>query len=794
MARKDGFIRLVQKRMPQGSTPSVPLSDDHTDGTWTYKDLYDGEIAINDTGAFYYRSLDTIYQLGTGTGSGTNGATGATGATGADGYRAVMNLSYTGSSLTLGLGALTLPIGTPINNLGWQEGTRIRVWHSATQYMEGQVSAPISNPQTSGIHLIIDYVVGSGTFGSWYCGIAGDLGSGSGGGIPYTGSMDYMTYFDTDNSLSYTDTYYNSGRTTFGHYTGTPWIWDHAGKLNVYSPYSLQPAIIAEGGQFGGMFIASDNTAGGQLIGLQGYAGGSQVSGNLGIYGRADGTQSSNIGGEFVAYNGVIYPGYGGASNTGIVVGVSSYDVDPSIAGLTNSGIQVTVSGRAGDNNYIGQFQDGSEGAGKVLTCIDGTGLATWQTPTGGGGATPSLSQVLTVGNTTGARNIIFNNSYGLKNSSGEGAVLLDQYEINATHKKYLNATDWKSGLFQGSGHNAVASITGDYWNQTADLYSAGSVDVQNLYAKMFYQESTISTGNGYQTAITIYRDSILVNSAYNSSVINSNFQGFTYNHDYSANFTPRSLVDKAYVDNAITAGGGGGGTVSQIVTQVRNQSGATMYKGMVVYISGSTGTLPLVTLSQANSEATSARTYGIIKNDIANNGTGYVVSIGSIQNLDTRSTATNPFTSDTLADGDRLYLSPTTAGYVTKTKPSAPNHLVYIGTVIRTSPTAGYIEYQIQNGYELEELHNVSIPTTPTDGQVLTYETSTSLWKAKTPAVTSASPLSSVLLSGNTASTSIDMNGYNITEIGSLGTPTLETVEMVNVLNMTLLTLMYNT
>jgi hypothetical protein len=387
-------------------------------------------------------------------------------------------------------------------------------------------------------------------------------GGGGSAGITYSGLMNYTTYFDTDNSLDYTDTYYNSGRTTFGLDPYYPWMWDQVGKLNVYFPQSVQPAIIAEGGQFGGMFIAADNTAGGQLIGLQSFAHGSQVSGNLGLYSRADGTQSANIGGQFVAYDGILYPGYTGAANTGIFVDVYSGTVDPSIAGLTNSGIQVVVSGRAGDNNYIGQFQDGSEGAGKVLTCIDGTGLATWQTPT------PS----------------------------------------------------------------------------------------------------------------------------------------------------------------------GGGGTVSQILTEVRNQSGATIHRGKVVYISGSTGNLPLITLSQADTESTSARTYGIVRDDISNNGTGYVVAIGAIQNLDTRSTATNPFTSDTLADGNRLYLSPTTAGYVTNVKPSAPNHLVYIGTVIRTSPTVGYIEYQIQNGYELDEIHDVSIPTTPTDGQVLTYESATSLWKAKNP------------------------------------------------------------
>lgn len=169
-----------------------------------------------------------------------------------------------------------------------------------------------------------------------------------------------------------------------------------------------------------------------------------------------------------------------------------------------------------------------------------------------------------------------------------------------------------------------------------------------------------------------------------------------------------------------------------KMVTIGRNSTGSTLYKGIVIYISGSTGNRPNFVKAQANSEATSAGTFGVILDDIPNNSDGYVVTIGTIDNLDTRSTAPNPFTSDTLVDGDTIYLSPTTAGYVTNVKPYAPDHLVYVGKVVRTSPTDGTIVYRIQNGYELDELHNVSI-TSPTDNQALVYESATSLWKNET-------------------------------------------------------------
>lgn len=172
--------------------------------------------------------------------------------------------------------------------------------------------------------------------------------------------------------------------------------------------------------------------------------------------------------------------------------------------------------------------------------------------------------------------------------------------------------------------------------------------------------------------------------------------------------------------------------SASQLTTFGRNSTGATLYRGTVVYISGSTGNVPNFSKAQANGEGTSARTFGVVKDDIANNSDGYVVTNGTIDNLDTRSSATHPFTSDTLADGDTVYLDPATAGYITKTKPHAPNHLVYIGKVIRTSPTNGTIVYQIQNGYELDELHNVYAQT-PSNNDGLFYESSTSLWKNKT-------------------------------------------------------------
>jgi len=75
----------------------------------------------------------------------------------------------------------------------------------------------------------------------------------------------------------------------------------------------------------------------------------------------------------------------------------------------------------------------------------------------------------------------------------------------------------------------------------------------------------------------------------------------------------------------------------------------------------------------------------------------------------------------ETWADGDSLYLSPTTFGAVTNVKPSAPFHEVRIGYVEYAHAINGKIYVKIDNGYELDELHNVAI-TTPLNGNYLEY------------------------------------------------------------------------
>lgn len=161
--------------------------------------------------------------------------------------------------------------------------------------------------------------------------------------------------------------------------------------------------------------------------------------------------------------------------------------------------------------------------------------------------------------------------------------------------------------------------------------------------------------------------------------------------------------------------------SADKLITEVYNETGATLTKGTVVYINGAHGNLPTVIKSIATSDATSAQTLGLIQNDIANNNSGFIIIRGKITDLDTQF----------YSNGTQLYLSGTTAGTYTSTKPYAPIHLVYIGVVVRSHPTQGIIEVAIQNGFEIDELHNVSAQS-PSNNDGLFYNTSTNLWENK--------------------------------------------------------------
>ena len=180
--------------------------------------------------------------------------------------------------------------------------------------------------------------------------------------------------------------------------------------------------------------------------------------------------------------------------------------------------------------------------------------------------------------------------------------------------------------------------------------------------------------------------------------------------------------------DGTVEVGLKGGNVTLQIgqeiVLRVVNKTGSPITNGQVVRVVAVTGGVTGVALAQADSDANSGTTIGIATEDIADNAQGFITTQGLVHDVNTNS----------FNEGDVLYLSPTTAGGITNIKPVAPQHMVIVGYVAKKGITDGHILLHVQNGYELDELHNVYINTaTLVNNQVLTYESSTQLWKNKT-------------------------------------------------------------
>lgn len=193
------------------------------------------------------------------------------------------------------------------------------------------------------------------------------------------------------------------------------------------------------------------------------------------------------------------------------------------------------------------------------------------------------------------------------------------------------------------------------------------------------------------------------------------------------------------------------GGNVTNIIGQqlhqrVSNVTGSTLSKGTAVYLSGSQGNRITAAKALATSDPTSANTFGIVAESIADNASGYVITEGLITGINTSG----------LTEDSAVYLSPTVAGGLTSTKPQAPNHGVYIGVCVKSNAGSGELFVKIKNGLELDELHDVLI-TSPASNASLYYKSSEGIWRDTTAALLvsdTASMLTNYLRSGVAAST----------------------------------------
>ena len=159
---------------------------------------------------------------------------------------------------------------------------------------------------------------------------------------------------------------------------------------------------------------------------------------------------------------------------------------------------------------------------------------------------------------------------------------------------------------------------------------------------------------------------------------------------------------------------------IKAVYAEVKNGDSVTIHKGDPVYLYAATGNRASVILDGNLSDATSAKTMGLAYSDFAPGQTGIIITQGVLTGVDT----------SMYAEGDTLYLG-ATVGTLTNVKPYSPNHLVYIGVVERANQGQGQIYVRPQNGYELDEIHNVNINhiNVLADGHYLKWSATDNQW-----------------------------------------------------------------
>lgn len=268
-------------------------------------------------------------------------------------------------------------------------------------------------------------------------------------------------------------------------------------------------------------------------------------------------------------------------------------------------------------------------------------------------------------------------------------------------------------------------------------LNSSDTVSLSNRINTKLNSNDTISLSNRINKKLdTIY----IQYQNYLDTIVNKDT--INISNTLTEGFGINIIADSINIDSAVILT-----TQQKQIAYVKNESGVTMYKGQAVYSSGSNGNNKLVQLASSNTEQTSSKTFGVVESESIPNGqSGYIITFGLLDKINT----------DNLTEGSSIYLS-TTPGQLTTTKPQAPLHLVTIGVCIRRQQNNGSIFVKIQNGFELDEIHDVRI-TSPVNNASLYY--SGGLWRDTTATLLVSDTASMLSKYVNTYSNQTNING----------------------------------
>jgi len=266
--------------------------------------------------------------------------------------------------------------------------------------------------------------------------------------------------------------------------------------------------------------------------------------------------------------------------------------------------------------------------------------------------------------------------------TSGSVSLALDLHELSALgaeastsdYVSIVDSTDNStkkvliSNLPFGSGTGDITAVVAGAGLSGGATSGSATLSIPN--------QGSVSAGSYTNSNITVDARGIITDISNGSSglagSISSTQVAFGTGTDTlggDANFTFDSTDDVLSVEKIKT----------QVIIQVENDTASSISTGSVVYVSGD-GTHPSVTKARADSSSTMP-SLGIVTNNIGASSSGYVATTGDL-------TISSTLIDETLSDpsdvGSILYVSPTTAGNMTITKPTTSTHLIQnVGRIV---------------------------------------------------------------------------------------------------------------
>jgi len=484
-------------------------------------------------------------------------------------------------------------------------------------------------------------------------------------------------------------------------------------------------AISITPSPFGSITVTLDGELGGVLQASILATSNSALNMDLGVPGPAGSQGPAGRNGQGVAAGGLVNQVLVKLSNddfdTGWANGGAGGDYLP-LAGGSMSGDIIWPAVGTGSDSLIGTFGFGTENTtlGQTAyvepqqiriydtTNTNGTSLNSSGISFNDETTQTTAALPLTGGTVNG--NVTFNNIDGSHSLYSDA----DGFHFTGTSQIW---TDGDRIYFSASGNNVLKLSSGEIQFADNTIQTTAFLGYSGTTSQYIRGDGSLATFpdlSGYATQSWVTSQGYITSSALTPYL--------TITSAASTYFPKPTGTTSQYIDGTgalqtfptVTS-------VGKMTLTAYNQTGSTIPQGAVVYITGSHGNDPQVTLAIADTEAHSAFSIGIAQSSVANNTNGTFVTAGTLESFDTHA----------WSDGTPLYLSPTVAGGLTSTKPLAPNHYTKIGTVIRSHPTQGTFFVKIENGFQLDEMSDVSIPSL-TNNDVLTYESSSALWKNK--------------------------------------------------------------